>query len=55
MSQEALALEADIDRTFVSQIERGVGNPSLRILCQLPERLGVSVAAMLSMDGNEAG
>ncbi|URI09433.1 helix-turn-helix domain-containing protein [Aquincola tertiaricarbonis] len=51
VSQEVLALEAGIDRTFVSQIERGVGNPSLRILCQLADRLGVPVAAMLSVDG----
>ena len=47
LSQEALALEADIDRTFVSQIERGVGNPSLRILCALADRLGLPVYALL--------
>ena len=47
LSQEALALDADIDRTFVSQIERGVGNPSLRILCALADRLGLPVYALL--------
>lgn len=43
LSQEKLALDAEIDRTFVSQIERGIGNPSLRILCQLADRLGVDL------------
>jgi len=47
LSQERLALDADIDRTFVSQIERGIGNPSLRILCQLAGQLDTEVAALL--------
>lgn len=41
MSQEALALTADVDRTYVSQIERCAGNPSLGILCRLAEVLSV--------------
>ena len=32
LSQESLALSADVDRTYVSQIERAVGNPSLLVL-----------------------
>lgn len=35
LSQEQLALDADVDRTYVSQIERGKGNPSLLVLCKL--------------------
>jgi transcriptional regulator with XRE-family HTH domain len=46
LSQEKLALDAEIDRTFVSQIERGIGNPSLRILCQLADRLDVDLAIL---------
>lgn len=46
-SQEGLALEAGVDRTFVSQIERGIGNPSLRILCLLAEHLEVDVTVLL--------
>ena len=47
LSQEALALAADVDRTYVSQLERGVANPSLLILHRLASvlscRLVVSV------------
>lgn len=35
LTQEQLALMAEVDRTYVSQIERGVGNPSLMVLCKL--------------------
>ncbi|TRZ93105.1 MAG: XRE family transcriptional regulator, partial [Rhodocyclaceae bacterium] len=41
LSREALALSADVDRTYVSQIERCTGNPSLAILCRLAEVLSV--------------
>lgn len=47
LSQEALALAADVDRTYVSQIERATGNPSLLILCRLAEVLKVDVVALL--------
>lgn len=32
LSQEALALQAGVDRTYVSKLERGIANPSLQIL-----------------------
>lgn len=40
LSQEALALSADVDRTYVSQLERGVANPSLVILSRIAAALG---------------
>lgn len=43
LSQEELALRADVDRTYVSQIERAIGNPSLLVLCKLSVVLGVDV------------
>jgi transcriptional regulator with XRE-family HTH domain len=49
LSQEALALEAEVDRTYVSQIERGVANPSLRVLFQISAVLDVSVAELLAI------
>lgn len=47
LSQEALALSADVDRTYVSQIERAVGNPSLLVLCKLGVILDIDVLDML--------
>ena len=35
LSQEALALAADVDRTFVSQMERGIRQPTLTTLFKL--------------------
>ena len=49
LSQEMLALEAEVDRTYVSQIERGVCNPSLRVLFQIASVLKVSVATLLEL------
>jgi len=49
LSQEALALNADVDRTFVSQIERGVNQPSLATLFKLCEALEVRPSTLLSM------
>ncbi|WP_075643606.1 helix-turn-helix domain-containing protein [Paraburkholderia ginsengiterrae] len=48
LSQEGLSLEADVDRTYVSQIERSVGNPSLLILAALAHALGRDVGELLS-------
>ena len=48
LSQEAMALEAGIDRTYASQIERGVSNPSLRVICAVAEILGVEAVDLLS-------
>jgi transcriptional regulator with XRE-family HTH domain len=31
MSQEALAVDADIDRTYASRLERGLENPTVAI------------------------
>ena len=47
IAQERLALEAGVDRTFVSKIERGLGNPSLEVLLKLANRLDVSLSELL--------
>jgi len=47
LSQEQLALDADVDRTYVSQIERGIGNPSLLVLCKLGLVLNTDVGDLL--------
>lgn len=43
MSQEELAFAADIDRTFVSGIERGVSNPTLHTLMVLCDALNTTM------------
>lgn len=47
LSQEQLAFDAEIDRTYVSQIERAVINPSLFVLFRVSSVLGVSVGDLL--------
>ncbi|OYY94454.1 MAG: hypothetical protein B7Y41_06360 [Hydrogenophilales bacterium 28-61-23] len=47
-SQEALALEAGVDRTYVSQLERGVANPSLLVLHKLAAILNVELVIGLT-------
>ena len=47
ISQEELAFRAGIDRTYASQIERSVANPSLGIICALGDVLGQSSDELL--------
>ena len=46
LSQEALALECDLDRTYVSGIERGRRNVSLRNIAVLARVLNVSLSEL---------
>ena len=41
MTQEQLALEAEMERSYVSDLERGTRNPSVRALGRLAEALGI--------------
>ncbi len=47
LSQEELAFRAGLDRTYVSQIERGVSNPSVLKLIHIADTLGVEVPELL--------
>jgi transcriptional regulator with XRE-family HTH domain len=47
LAQERLALDAGVDRTVVSKIERAVTNPSLEILLRLANQLEVEVGQLL--------
>lgn len=48
LSQEELAERAGLDRTYVSGIERGRRNPSLRILQQLSDALGADLDVLFA-------
>jgi transcriptional regulator with XRE-family HTH domain len=44
LSQESLAVDGRIDRTYVSRLERGRENPTVAVLEKLAIALGVPIA-----------
>lgn len=48
LSQEELADKASIDRTYVSGVERGIKNPSIKVLQRLSHALGVDLDELLT-------
>ncbi|MGD1713081.1 helix-turn-helix domain-containing protein [Hydrocoleum sp. CS-953] len=47
ISQEELGFRANLDRTYISGLERGVRNPSLTALVSLAAGMGISVSELL--------
>ena len=47
ISQEELAFQAGVDRTFVSRLERGIRQPTITTLIGLGQALGVSAAELV--------
>ena len=47
LSQEELALESGYHRTYISQLERGQKNPSLRTIFQLAEALEIEPSEII--------
>jgi transcriptional regulator with XRE-family HTH domain len=47
-SQQRLADEADLDRTYISDIERGARNPTLATAARLATALAVDVPSLLT-------
>lgn len=54
-SQEKLALESGLARSYLSGIERGLRNVALINICALAETLGVPPAEMLRFDMESKG
>jgi len=46
LSQEELAFRSELDRTYISQIERGVANPSVLVLIKISLILDVELGDM---------
>lgn len=46
LSQEALAVDAEIDRTYLSRLERVSENPSIVVLERLAGALGVEIVEL---------
>lgn len=49
MSQEQLAFAAGIERNFVSLIERGINQPTVRVIFKLASALQVSPSKMIGL------
>lgn len=47
LSQEELAVDAEIDVTYLRGIERGRRNPSLMVMVRLADQLGVHPTKLL--------
>ncbi len=55
LSQEALAFECGLHRTYISGVERGVRNPTVRVLEQIAMALKVPSSQLLEENGNPRG
>ncbi|MDE2853880.1 MAG: helix-turn-helix transcriptional regulator [Chloroflexota bacterium] len=49
LSQEALSFKAGLHRNYISDIERGLKSPSLRVIVKLADALGLAVSTMMRM------
>ena len=49
LSQEALAVDAGIDRTYVSRLERVLENPTVAVLERLALALDIEIAELLRL------
>ncbi len=48
VSQEAFAVDAGIDRTYVSRLERGMENPTVAVLEGIAAALNVEIEALFA-------
>lgn len=45
-SQDDLAFELDVDRSYISGLERGTRNPTLKTIARIAKILGVTVSEL---------
>lgn len=51
LSQEVLAVDAQIDRTYVSRLERGLENPTVAVLERLAGALNAEIVEFFVIPG----
>lgn len=54
LSQEEFGFEADLHRTYVSQLERGLKSPSLRTLHKIANVLGIGLTELMALVEQES-
>lgn len=52
LSQEELAALAEIDRTYISGVERQVRNPTITVVAKLAKAIGTTTADLLTDRSN---
>lgn len=52
MSQEDLALECDINKNYLSDLERGCRNPTVKVLAKIARGLGISLSELFKGVGS---
>ena len=55
LSQEELGFDADLDRTYISGIERGVRNPSMKSILRVCRALKTSPSTLLRRAEDASG
>ena len=55
LSLETVGAQTGLSIGFISQIERGLSSPSLRVLATLADTLGVGIAALFGTHAGEGG
>lgn len=53
LTQEQLALDTEMERSYVSDLERGTRNPSVRAVGRLAEALGIEPHLLLMTETND--
>jgi transcriptional regulator with XRE-family HTH domain len=54
LSQEGLAFECGLHRTYISGVERGIRNPTVKVLGKIAAALKVEVDLLLSVPSHSS-